>query len=439
MMASDTNESQLAFISEQVQICMLPSLNADLDEVQTLPVHFEAYHSMLEQELPKLYDLLQRNEDVLLNNIAYPEIRAQLVLLLCELTASPTIYTLNGECEQLLQNANELLRKLSPFWRNAEENLIFKYYEKKLHKDCWKRQLGAVHGYVRYLEHRHINNIQMPTQLLTFSLAVGLNVRESFQSEYKQLGVRILTLILKDGQLNVQGVIYENVFRDVQSMESIGATICNWDCLCLCLDHFIELDSFPWNQCDDMLERLIQNVSLASSTEMSISLMHFITKLGYYFAINKNEIQAVLTADLTEPNRMTDCLEVCASLNVCTNYRWAKSILQMLVLASEKLLGSVDAAAQVLVEMQRCYLVCVLPIPLQALHIHLREFYAKFVAVLMECISVHKDSKLLQKLTDQFVQIFIYQLKHGSTGKEGPCNLKNYLTALENLIPVIAK
>lgn len=39
----------------------------------------------------------------------------------------------------------------------------------------------------------------MPTQLLTFSLAVGLNVRESFQSEYKQLGVRILTLILKDG------------------------------------------------------------------------------------------------------------------------------------------------------------------------------------------------------------------------------------------------
>lgn len=74
MMASDTNESQLAFISEQVQICMLPSLNADLDEVQTLPVHFEAYHSMLQQELPKLYDLLHRNEDVLLNNIAYQEV-----------------------------------------------------------------------------------------------------------------------------------------------------------------------------------------------------------------------------------------------------------------------------------------------------------------------------------------------------------------------------
>lgn len=39
----------------------------------------------------------------------------------------------------------------------------------------------------------------MSMRMLTFSLAVGLNVRESFQPEYKQLGVRIFTLMLRHG------------------------------------------------------------------------------------------------------------------------------------------------------------------------------------------------------------------------------------------------
>lgn len=127
--------------------------------------------------------------------------------------------------------------------------------------------------------------------------------------------------------------------------------------------------------------------------------MHFITKLGYYFAINKNEITAALSSDLTKSNQLTECLQVCASLNVCTNYRWAKSILQMLVLESEKLLRSVDAATKLLVEMQRCFLVCVLPIPLQALHAHLQEFYAKFVAVLLEGLTVHQGNKQIQMVS----------------------------------------
>ncbi|EDW15047.2 uncharacterized protein LOC6573518 [Drosophila mojavensis] len=439
------NDPLIALISEQIQICMLPSLKVDLDEVQTLPTHFKDYHCMLEQELPKLYDLLHKNEVVLLHDLPYQEIRAKLVLLLCELTASPTIYRLNSDQEPLQQNANQLLRKLASSCNKAEENFIFKYYEEKLHKGCWKRQPGAVHGYVRYLEHRHVNDVKMSMRMLTFSLAVGLNVRESFQPEYKQLGVRIFTLMLRHGrpddiqQLNVHSVIYDNVFKDVQSMETLSGTICNWDCLILCLDHFMNVDVFMWNHCDDMLERLIQNISLASSTEMSVSLMHFITKLGYYFAINKNEITAALTTDLTKSNQLTECLQVCASLNVCTNYRWAKSVLQMLVLESEKLLRSVDAATKLLVEMQRCFLVCVLPIPLQALHAHLQEFYVKFVAVLLEGVTVHQGNKQVQTLTQMFIQIFIYQLKNGSTDNQTPCNLKNYLTALENLSLIIVK
>lgn len=74
MASSNASDPQLAFIRDQVQLCMLPSLKKDLDEVQVLPAHFEAYHFMLKQELPKLYDLLQRNEDVLLNDVLYQEV-----------------------------------------------------------------------------------------------------------------------------------------------------------------------------------------------------------------------------------------------------------------------------------------------------------------------------------------------------------------------------
>lgn len=45
-------------------------------------------------------------------------------------------------------------------------------------------------------------------------------------------------------QLNVHSVIYDNVFKDVQSMETLSGTICNWDCLMLCLDHFMNVDVF---------------------------------------------------------------------------------------------------------------------------------------------------------------------------------------------------
>ncbi|EDV93780.1 uncharacterized protein LOC6563944 [Drosophila grimshawi] len=441
----DANDPELAFISDQVQLCMLPALKKDLDSVQLLPSHFETYHSLLQQELPKLYDLLQRNKDIISNDVPNHQLRAQLILLLCELIASPTIYSLIGEAALLLRNADEYLGNLLSICHNAEESHIFCYYEQKLHKDCWKRQLGAVHGFASYLQKRYANDVKMSTKMITFSVAVGLNVRECFQSEYKQLGARIFSHMLQNShpadiqQLNIQGVIYDNVFRDAHSLHPVDTTFENWNCLCHCLDHFTELDGFMWNQCDEMLERLTLNVSLSSDVKMSICLLNFITNLGYYFTLNKEEIRLALSADFTQPNQITACLDVCSSLNVCTNYRWAKHILQMLQLESEKLLQNADSCAQLLVAMQRCFLVCILPIPLQVLHVHLPEFYAKFVAVLMECLVVHKKAHPILMLTQQFIQIFIYQLKDFTPGHQTTSDLEEYDTALKSLYDQIAK
>lgn len=80
-MESDTNQRQLTFISEQVQLCMLPALKENLDDVQLLPAHFESYHSLLRQELPKLYDVLQQNEHILFKDNSCQKVRLKLVHL----------------------------------------------------------------------------------------------------------------------------------------------------------------------------------------------------------------------------------------------------------------------------------------------------------------------------------------------------------------------
>lgn len=147
-----------------------------------------------------------------------------------------------------------------------------------------------------------------------------------------------------------------------------------------------------------MLERLIQNVTLSSDAQMSICLLQFITKLGYYFTLNNDEVCAALASDITQPSQLDACREICNSLNVCTNYRWAKSILHMLVMESEKLLQGPKVCAELLNAMLRCYLVCILPIPLPALNIHLQEFLTKFVAILLQSLAEHDNAEGVLKV-----------------------------------------
>ncbi|KAH8341043.1 hypothetical protein KR067_002936 [Drosophila pandora] len=434
-MTCDTTEALAAHMCELVQFYMLPELKEDLDNVQLGASQFESYHSLLIQDLPKLYDMVQeflkKSDDA-----GHEELRIKLLLLLCELTAAPTVYQLTDG--KLLKNANDLAEKLSQNWWVSTDSQILKYYENKLHKDSWKRQLGAVHGFARYLELRFTEKLKMPIIMLTFALSVGLNVRECYDPAYKQLAVKIFIAMLKYSdvsniqELNVHSVIYENALKDAYNMESIEAMDSVWNCLYLCLDHFKELDAFTWNQCDDMLERLIRNVTMASSPKTSICMLKYIIRQGYYFTINRTDVEEALTANLADPIELAASRDVCLSLSASTSYRWAKAILAMFVLESEKLLQSPKVCVELLQQILRCYLVCILPIPVEALRYHLPEFYSKFVAVLMECLTIHERTPPVLKLVERFIETFIYQLANCSTQKL-PSDLQKFMDDLKTL------
>ncbi|XP_016961475.1 uncharacterized protein LOC108032145 [Drosophila biarmipes] len=432
MSSDDTTEALVAHMCDLVQFYMLPELKEDLDNIQLEASQFESYHSQLIQDLPKLYDLvqefLQKSGDA-----GHEELKVKLLLLICELTASPTIYQLKDDSGNLLKNAHDLAKKLSANWWESTDVQILRYYEKKLHRDCWKKQLGAVHGFGRYLELRYGLKSRMPTQMLAFALSVGLNVRECYDPMYKQLGVKIFSVMLKYSdpkdiqELNVHSVIYDHALKDAYNMESIEAIESVWNCMYLCLDHFVDLDAFTWNQCDDMLDRLIQNVTMASSPKISICLLKVITRLGYYFTINRSSVEAALATDISQPDKLAACREECLALNASTSFRWAKAILQMLVLESDKLLQGAEVCAELLEQMLRCYMVCILPIPLQALHPHLPEFYGKFVAVLMECLVTHERAPPVLNLVLRFTEIFSFQLENS---QKIPPNLTEFTEAL---------
>ncbi|KAH8247826.1 hypothetical protein KR038_010478, partial [Drosophila bunnanda] len=430
-MSTETTDALAAHMCELVQFYMLPELKEDLDSAPLAASQFDSYHSLLIQDLPKLYDLVQEFLQKS-GEAGHDELRVKLLLFLCELTAAPTIYQLRSGQRNLLKNANELANKLSSSWWKSTDAEMLKYYEKKLHKNCWKRQLGAVHGFARYLELRYTDKSRMSTQMLPFALSVGLNLRECFEPAYKQLGVHIFSILLtfsdpKDIQeLNVHSVIYEHVLKDAYNMESIEAIEAVWNCLYLCLDHFMDLDAYTWNQCDDMLDRLIHNVSMSSNPKVSICLLQFITQLGYYFTINRSAVKAALATDLNNPDNLAACRDECLSLNASTSYRWAKAILQMFVLESEKLLQGPDVCVELMEQMQRCYLVCIMPIPLEALHPHLPEFYGKFVAVLLECLIVHERAPAVVKIVQRFTNIFSFQLAQ----KKLPFQLTEFAEAL---------
>lgn len=58
-MTCETTEALATHMCELVQFYMLPELKEDLDNVQLEASQFESYHSLLIQDLPKLYDMVQ--------------------------------------------------------------------------------------------------------------------------------------------------------------------------------------------------------------------------------------------------------------------------------------------------------------------------------------------------------------------------------------------
>ncbi|XP_037816135.1 uncharacterized protein LOC119606653 [Lucilia sericata] len=413
-------------IKNLLDSCLLPQLKHDLDSIPIEREHFTTYHDCLELQLPLLYDWIQQQP----NNFVWTdeescegaklEIETKLIVLLCEISSSNTIYQLNRK--ELISNAERVLQNTPKLTKELDESL-FKYYEDKLHNDKWKRQLGAVNGFVKYLEFRFCNALdhdrKMSQKFLMFCLSVALNLRTCYETHYKTLSTTIFLIMLQQGanddiiSMNIHSVIYDAVFKDIHIMDSILFINKQWNCLIKCLDFYTNFDSFTWNYLDDMMEVLLRNISLAPDNAASMCLLKFVNKLIVYFTLNHKEFEDFFIKDLTQMENVNEYRLLANANTSYTCYRWAKSILQMFVIESYKLMQTAENTLQLLQEIHKIYILSILPIKLSVIETHLIIFLNKFIAVLMETIKVHQAKQdIIMPVITSVLETFNYHLKN---------------------------
>ncbi|XP_011291590.1 uncharacterized protein LOC101888183 [Musca domestica] len=412
----------LSKAQDLIQSCMLPQLREDLDNIPIEPEHFKSYHECLRIQLPLLYDWIEqvkpwdgcpeKNEEVDLQ-----EAQAQVILLLCELSVKDTLYCIDQT--ELLNNAERILQRFSNVPRVVHAKLL-RYYQEKLHKDTWKRQMGATNGFVKYLKVFASSSCPdnfMDKQLLMFCLSVGLNIRTCYETHYKFLSTQIFEIMLQQGNfdeilaMNIHSVIYDAIFKDLHIMDSIEFIQHQWDCLLKCFDFYNDMDSFTWSKLDDSLEILLRNIPLAPNSMSSIKLMKYVSIFLVFFNINRIEFNDCLNMDLMDIET-TNKLRVLGSSNTSyTCYRWAKTILQMFILESYRLMQNMNICMDMLMEIHRCYVVATFPINLAVIEPHLTTFFDKFTAVLMEVIKVQKCDKNVMQVITMIFESFYYHLK----------------------------
>ncbi|KAI8115235.1 hypothetical protein CVS40_12515 [Lucilia cuprina] len=212
--------------------------------------------------------------------------------------------------------------------------------------------------------------------------------------------------------MNIHSVIYDAVFKDISIMDSILFINKQWFCLIKCLDFYTNFDSFTWNYLDDMMEVLLRNISLAPDNAASMCLLKFINKLIVYFTLNHKEFEDFLLQDLRQMENLNECRLLANANTSYTCYRWAKSILQMFIIESHKLMQTIENAQQLLQEMHKIYILAILPIKLSVIETHLIIFLNKFIAVLMEVIKVHQTKPDIMPVITSLLETFNYHLNN---------------------------
>lgn len=141
-------------VCEQLKQCLLPELDRDIGDEPLVKEDFGIFRYGLEMNLQLLFDIIAKKERILLESFEEDNtFRIYFVLLLQQQS---------GYDEAPFQTDNESISKQIRFLTDkyykkiASEPTIrsecLKYYKERLTADKWKRNIGAVYGFVQMLQ-----------------------------------------------------------------------------------------------------------------------------------------------------------------------------------------------------------------------------------------------------------------------------------------------
>lgn len=147
----ELDEDRYNLVCEQLKQCLLPTLDRDIGNEQLVKEDFGMFRYGLEMNLQLLFDVVARKERILLEPFDGDNtFRVYFTLLL---------HQQSGYDESPFQTDNESISKQVRFLTDKYykrlisqaiiRNECLKYYKERLTADKWKRNIGAVYGYLQ--------------------------------------------------------------------------------------------------------------------------------------------------------------------------------------------------------------------------------------------------------------------------------------------------
>lgn len=148
----EINSDTYELICEQLKQCLLPELDREIGNEPLVPEDFGIFRYGLEKNLQLLFDIIAKNERLVRESFANGDntFRTHFILLL---------HQQSGHDEAPFQIGNESISKQIRFLigkyykRLMSVPVIYgeclEYYKQRLTADKWKRNIGAVYGYLQ--------------------------------------------------------------------------------------------------------------------------------------------------------------------------------------------------------------------------------------------------------------------------------------------------
>lgn len=105
---------------------------------------------------------------------------------------------------------------------------------------------------------------------------------------------------------------------------------------------------FQWSQIDDSLDILLRHIPLAPNSQTSLCLIKFVSKMIVYFNLNRQEFELKLSQDITQKYVADEFRQLGNTNASYTCFRWAKTILQMFILESYRLMQTTEICKDML-------------------------------------------------------------------------------------------
>lgn len=148
----EMNEDTYNLICDQLKQCLLPEFDRDIGNEQLVKEDFSMFRYGLEMNLQLLFDIIARNDRLLLapfegdNNT----FRINFILLIHQQSGDddgPFQTDSRSILKQIRLLAEKYYQKL---FSNPEIHMeCLKYYKERLNTENWKRNIGAVYGFVQ--------------------------------------------------------------------------------------------------------------------------------------------------------------------------------------------------------------------------------------------------------------------------------------------------